>query len=133
MPYGVKGERPNAWLGMQLNGTTGAGGNLLAHGARLAVPTTQRPELVAFGFASGFIGTTSAGPRRSAGTDRREHGQGSARDSDTETIVFELAAPYQWDVPILAWLHARADERGLGAASDFSHQPYRPCVSGGGP
>ncbi|MFI2238389.1 hypothetical protein [Streptomyces chrestomyceticus] len=100
---------------------TGAGGNLLAHGARLAVPTARRPELVAFGFASGFIGKTP--PPAPAGALELTDvitGKAPARNSDTETIVFELAAPYQWDVPILAWIRAWADERGLGTAFDFS-------------
>ncbi|GCD34178.1 ornithine cyclodeaminase [Streptomyces chrestomyceticus JCM 4735] len=100
---------------------TGAGGNLLAHGARLAVPTAQRPELVAFGFASGFIGKTPP-PAPSGALELTDMitGKAPARTSDTETIVFELAAPYQWDVPILAWIRAWADERGLGTSFDFS-------------
>ncbi|MFK8849695.1 hypothetical protein [Streptomyces sp. Ac-502] len=100
---------------------TGAGGNLLARGARLAVPTARRPELVAFGFASGFIGDTP--PPAPVGALELADvmtGKVPARSSHTETIVFELAAPYQWDVPILAWIRAWADQRGLGTAFNFS-------------
>ncbi|MFI0263883.1 hypothetical protein ACH4OW_33255 [Streptomyces sp. NPDC017056] len=107
--------------GALLVSMTGAGGNLLERGARLAVPTARRPELVAFGFASGFIGDTPPPPPVGA-LELADviAGKVPARGSHTDTIVFELAAPYQWDVPILAWIRAWADQRGLGTAFDFS-------------
>ncbi|MFC9219397.1 hypothetical protein ACFT8W_01020 [Streptomyces hygroscopicus] len=107
--------------GALLVSMTGAGGNLLERGARLAVPTARRPELVAFGFASGFIGD----PPPPAPADALEladviTGEVPARASRTDTIVFELAAPYPWDVPILAWIRAWADKQGVGTAFSFS-------------
>ncbi|MCQ8832175.1 hypothetical protein [Streptomyces malaysiensis] len=107
--------------GALLISMTGAGGNLLKRGARLAVPTTRRPELVAFGFASGFIG--DAPPPVPADALQLADvitGKVPARGSHTDTIVFELAMPYQWDVPILAWIRAWADEQRLGTAFNFS-------------
>jgi alanine dehydrogenase len=107
--------------GALLVSMTGAGGNLLERGARLAVPTSRRPEVVAFGFAGGFIG--DAPPPAPAGTLELADviaGNMATRSSHTDTIVFELGAPYQWDVPILAWIRAWADERGLGTTFDFS-------------
>lgn len=107
--------------GALLVSMTGAGGNLVARGARLAVPTSRRPELVAFGFAGDFLG--DAPPPAPAGALELAEviaGTVPARRSPADTLVFELAAPYQWDVPILAWIRAWADKRGVGTAFDFS-------------
>jgi len=115
---------PNPGLvqpGALLVSMTGAGINLLKAGARLAVPTALRPELIAFGFASGFIRNTPP----PAPTDALEmadviSGTATARRSPTETVVFELAAPYIWDIPILAWIREWASQRELGTDFDFS-------------
>ncbi|WP_158542999.1 hypothetical protein [Phytoactinopolyspora halophila] len=100
---------------------TAAGLNLLPLGARLAVPTTQRPELVAHGFASGFLrdGPPPAPPDalELAEVIRNRH---SARRSPAETVVYELAAPYLWDLPILTWITDWAKRHGAGTTFDFS-------------
>lgn len=98
-----------------------SGMNLLPHGARLAVPTARRPELVAHGFSSGFL-RDGAPPAPPEAVQLAEVivGKAPARRSPTETVVFELAAPYLWDLPILAWIHDWATSRGLGSHIDFS-------------
>jgi hypothetical protein len=107
--------------GALLVSMTGSGGNVLQAGARLAVPTAQRPNVVAFGFASGWL----SGDRPSLPQDILELGDVIAgrqepRRSPSETLVFELANPYMWDVPILAWIRAWATKQGLGTDFDFS-------------
>lgn len=100
---------------------TASGLNLLGSGARMVVPTVQRPELVAHGFSSGFL--------RQAPPPPPPHalqladvilGRTPARSSAAETLVYELAGPYLWDVPILQWIRQWADARGLGSLVDFS-------------
>jgi len=107
--------------GALLVSMTGAGVNLLKAGARLAVPTALRPELIAFGFASGFL--SDAPPPIPADVLQVGDligGTTTARRSPSETVVFELAAPYLWDVPILEWIYQWATQRGLGTDFDFS-------------
>ncbi|GAA1491604.1 hypothetical protein [Brachybacterium sacelli] len=100
---------------------TAAGMNLMPLGARLAVPTAQRPELVAHGFSSGFL---RQGPPQTP-PDAVELaevilGNVPARRSQSDTVVFELAAPYLWDLPILAWISDWATRNGIGSITDFS-------------
>ena len=107
--------------GALLVSMTGAGLNLVGAGARRVVPPRQRPELVAVGVASGF--RRGGGP--AAQPDVVElsdviHGRAVPRHSPAETVVFELAAPYAWDVPILTWIHDWATSRGVGTEFDFS-------------
>jgi alanine dehydrogenase len=98
-----------------------SGLNLLPHGARLAVPTRKRPELVAYGFSSGFLpGGPPPAPPDALELAEVIAGTVPARQSPSETVVFELAAAYQWDVPILAWIREWAVTRGLGTTFDFS-------------
>ena len=100
---------------------TASGLNLLGHGARIAIPTAGRPELVAHGFASGLL--RKAPPPFPPGVlelAKVIDGSEPARSSETETLVFELAAPYLWDLPIFDWVTRWAAERGLGQHYDFS-------------
>ncbi len=100
---------------------TGSGLNLLPLGARIAVPTAQRPESVAHGFSSGFLrqGPQPTPPHALELADVIL-GKVPARQSPSETLVFELAAPYLWDLPILEWIRNWATSRGLGSNLDFS-------------
>jgi len=100
---------------------TASGLNLLGLGARIAVPTAERPELIGHGFSSGFL--------RQAPPPPPPHalqladvilGNAPARKSETETLVYELAGPYLWDIPILGWIRQWADARGLGFQINFS-------------
>jgi alanine dehydrogenase len=100
---------------------TASGLNLLGHGARIAIPTLQRPQLVAHGFSSGLL--RNEPPPFPPGVLELAtviDGSEPARSSETETVVFELAAPYLWDLPIFAWITRWAAERGLGQPYDFS-------------
>jgi alanine dehydrogenase len=47
-------------------------------------------------------------------------GKEEPRRFPSETLVFELASPYMWDVPILEWIRAWAAKQGLGTDFDFS-------------
>lgn len=95
---------------------THSGGNVLSAGGRLVVPTSIRPELVATGFSSGFF---RDGPPRIEGAALQLAdviaGRRPARDRPDDILVFELAAPYLWDVPILEWVHRWAAEAGVGS------------------
>ena len=100
---------------------TAAGLNLLALGGRLAVPTFQRPELVAHGFSSGFLreGPPPASPSAMELAEViLDHQQ--ARPSPAQTVVYELAAPYLWDLPIFTWITDWAKRHGVGADFTFS-------------
>ncbi len=100
---------------------TGAGGNALKAGARLTVPTTMRPKVVAFGFASGWLsGNPPPMPQDFLELGDVIAGKEEARRFPSETLVFELANPYMWDVPILEWIRAWAAKQGLGTDFDFS-------------
>jgi alanine dehydrogenase len=100
---------------------TASGLNLLGHGARIAIPTLQRPELVAHGFSSGLLRNPPPPfPPNALELASVIDGSEPARSSDTETVVFELAAPYLWDLPILDWVTRWAAARGLGLHYDFS-------------
>lgn len=100
---------------------TASGLNLLGLGARIVVPTASRPELIAHGFSSGFL--------RQAPPPPPPHalqladvivGKAPARDSEAQTLVYELAGPYLWDIAILGWIRQWADARGLGSQLSFS-------------
>jgi alanine dehydrogenase len=107
--------------GALLVSMTASGLNLLGHGARIAIPTAQRPELVAHGFASGLL--RQAPPPFPPGVLELAQvidGSEPARASDAQTLVFELAAPYLWDLPIFAWITQWGAEHGLGQQYDFS-------------
>ena len=47
-------------------------------------------------------------------------GKEEPRRFSSETLVFELASPDMWDVPILEWIRAWAAKQGLGTDFDFS-------------
>lgn len=101
--------------------TVGSGANLVAAGAQPVVPTSQRPEVVAIGFSSGFMSGTLPTPP----TPPRElgdvmTGSAAARDTREQTLVFQLPAPYLWDVPIFDWIIDWANQRGAGTTFDFS-------------
>lgn len=101
--------------------TFGAGLNLVGAGATSVVPTSQRPDVVALGFSSGFM----SGPRPAPSAPPRELGDiiaasMSARDSDDQTLVFQLAAPYLWDVPIFDWIIDWARSNDIGTDFAFS-------------
>jgi alanine dehydrogenase len=100
---------------------TAAGMNLLPLGARLVVPTSQRPQLVAHGFSSGFLreGPPPAPPTAMELAEIILDDQ-RVRRSPTETMVYELAAPYLWDLPILAWITDWAKRHGVGTDFAFS-------------
>lgn len=101
---------------------TASGMNLLPNGARLAIPTAQRPELVAHGFSSGFLKQGPPPPPPDA-LELAEVILGSSparQQSPPETVVFELGGVYLWDLPILAWIRDWASSRGLGSEIDFS-------------
>jgi alanine dehydrogenase len=77
--------------------------------------------LIGHGFSSGFL--------RQAPPPPPPHalqladvilGNVPARKSETETLVYELAGPYLWDIPILGWIRQWADARGLGSQINFS-------------
>jgi ornithine cyclodeaminase/alanine dehydrogenase-like protein (mu-crystallin family) len=100
---------------------TASGLNLLGHGARIAIPTLQRPELVAHGFSSGLLRNAPPPfPPNVLELARVIDGTEPARSSDAQTVVFELAAPYLWDLPIFGWITRWAADRGLGQPYDFS-------------
>jgi alanine dehydrogenase len=100
---------------------TGAAMNLLPRGARLAVPTAQRPELVAGGFSSGFLrGGPPPMPPEPLELADVITGKVPARRSPSQTLVFELGAPYLWDLPILTWIRDWAASRELGLDIDLS-------------
>jgi ornithine cyclodeaminase/alanine dehydrogenase-like protein (mu-crystallin family) len=100
---------------------TASGLNLLGHGARIAIPTLQRPELVAHGFSSGLLRNAPPPfPPNVLELARVIDGTEPARSSAAQTVVFELAAPYLWDLPIFGWITRWAAERGLGQPYDFS-------------
>jgi len=100
---------------------TASGLNLLGAGARIVVPTMQRPELIGHGFSSGFLRQAPPPPPPQA-----LHladvilGNTPARTSESEILVYELAGPYLWDIPIFGWIRQWADARGLGSRIDFS-------------
>lgn len=101
--------------------TFGAGMNIAGSGATSVVPTSQRPEVVAVGFSSGFM----SGPRPTPPVPPKElgdviAGNAPAREHDDETLVFQLAAPYLWDVPIFDWAIAWAKQNDVGTRFDFS-------------
>lgn len=101
--------------------TFGAGMNIVGAGATAVVPTSQRPEVVAVGFSSGFM----SGPRPAPPAPPRELGDVitgtvSARQLPDETLVFQLAAPYLWDAPIFDWVISWAEENRRGTRFDFS-------------
>lgn len=101
--------------------TFGAGMNIAGAGATSVVPTSQRPEVVAVGFSSGFM----SGPRPTPPVPPKELGDviaGSvpARESADQTLVFQLAAPYLWDVPIFDWVISWAEQNHKGTRFDFS-------------
>lgn len=100
---------------------TAAAMNLLPHGARLVVPTAQRPDLVAHGFSSGFL-RQGPPPVPSEALQLADviSGKETARESVSETVVFELGAVYLWDLAILAWIRHWATKRGAGAQISFS-------------
>ena len=107
--------------GALLVSMTASGLNLLGHGARIAIPTLQRPELVAHGFSSGLLRNPPPPfPPSALELAKVIDGSEPARSSDTETVVFELAAPYLWDLPIFGWITRWAAERGLGQPYEFS-------------
>ena len=100
---------------------TASGLNLLGPGTRIAIPTLQRPELVAHGFSSGLLRNAPPPfPPTALELAAVIDGSEPARSSDTETVVFELAAPYLWDLPIFGWITRWAAEHGLGQPYDFS-------------
>jgi alanine dehydrogenase len=100
---------------------TASGLNLLGPGARIAIPTLQRPELVAHGFSSGLLRNAPPPfPPNVLELARVIDGTEPARSSDAQTVVFELAAPYLWDLPIFGWITRWAADRGLGQPYDFS-------------
>jgi alanine dehydrogenase len=82
--------------------------------ATFVVPTTNRPQLVAFGFA------TPAGPRPAGDPDGVVQladvisGRVRAREDASRPVVFELANVYLWDQPIAAWAEDWARRQGLG-------------------
>jgi alanine dehydrogenase len=101
--------------------TFGAGMNLVGAGAVSVVPTSHRPEIVAVGFSSGFM----SGPRPTPPVPPLELGDviagtSPARQGADETLVFQLAAPYLWDVPIFDWVVDWANAHGVGTTFDFS-------------
>jgi len=100
---------------------TASGLNLLGLGARMVVPTAERPELIAHGFSSGFLRQAPPPPPpqalQLADVILRN---APPRTSDTETLVYELAGPYLWDIPIFGWIRQWADLRGLGQQINFS-------------
>lgn len=100
---------------------TAAGLNLLPLGAQLAVPTAQRPDLVAHGFSSGFLrdGPPPA-PPNAVELAEIIHEHQPARSSPAETVVYELGAPYLWDLPILTWTTDWAQRHGAGTDFSFS-------------
>ncbi|GAA2637685.1 hypothetical protein GCM10010307_35460 [Streptomyces vastus] len=100
---------------------TAAGLNLLPLGARLAVPTSQQPELVAHGFSSGFLrGGPPPAPPNAIELAQIIVNHQPARRSAAETMVYELAAPYLWDLPILTWITDWAKRNGVGTNFTFS-------------
>jgi alanine dehydrogenase len=100
---------------------TASGLNLLGLGARMAVPTFKRPELIAHGFSSGFLRQAPPPPPPHALQIADVIlGNAPARSSQTETLVYELAGPYLWDIPILSWIRQWADARGIGSHVNFS-------------
>lgn len=98
-----------------------AGMNLLSQGAGIVVPTAHRPELIAHGFSSGFLreGPPPSPPQALQLADVIR-GKVQARQSPSQTLVFELAAIYLWDLAIFAWIREWATSRGLGANVEFS-------------
>jgi ornithine cyclodeaminase/alanine dehydrogenase-like protein (mu-crystallin family) len=82
--------------------------------AAFVVPTTSRPQLVAFGFAS------PAGPRPAADPDGVIQlgdviaGGVRPRQDPAQPVIFELANVYLWDQPIVAWAEAWARDHGRG-------------------
>jgi len=107
--------------GALLVSMTASGMNLLAGGARLVVPTFQRPELVAHGFSSGFLKQRPpAPPPNVLQLAEVILGNMPQRESTSDTLVLELGAPYLWDIPIFAWIREWARNHGLGSRIDFS-------------
>lgn len=100
---------------------TGSGFNLLGPGARLALPTAHRPELIAHGFSSGLLRQKPPPPPPNA-LDLAEVIQGTtpARTSEAQTLVFELAGPYLWDIAILGWIRGWAEAHGVGSTVSLS-------------
>ncbi|WP_166973332.1 hypothetical protein [Brevibacterium atlanticum] len=100
---------------------TGSGMNLLSLGARFVVPTRQHPELIAQGFSSGFLSQAPPTmPSEAVELADVMLDHEPARSSSGQTVVFELGAPYLWDLPILDWINDWAIARELGTSISFS-------------
>ncbi|OZM78953.1 hypothetical protein [Pseudonocardia sp. MH-G8] len=107
--------------GTLLVSMTGSGMNLLEGGARLVVPTFQRPELISSGFSSGFLEQGSpAAPANALQLAEVILGNVPELGSGSTTLVYELGAPYLWDMPIFGWIREWARTRGAGSRIDFS-------------
>ena len=100
---------------------TGSGMNLLDEGARIVVPTRHHPELIARGFSSGFLSQgPPAVPSEAVELAEIMLDHEPAREISGQTLVFELGAPYLWDLPILDWINDWANARDLGTRISFS-------------
>lgn len=88
--------------------------------ASFVVPTTNRPKLVAFGFA------TPAGPRPAGDPDGVVElgdviaGRARVRGHAAQPVIFELANVYLWDPPIVAWAEDWARRHGAGQQIELS-------------
>jgi alanine dehydrogenase len=82
--------------------------------ATFVVPTANRPQLVAFGFAA------PTGPRPVGDPDCVVQlgdviaGSARAREAASQPVVFELGNIYLWDQPIAAWAEDWARRNRLG-------------------
>ena len=94
--------------------TRSAPPELVANGARLVVPTQNRPEIVAMGFA----GKNRPSPR----ADQDEvveladviTGAASARERGDQVVVFELGNVYLWDHAVVSWAYEWAKANSAG-------------------
>lgn len=87
----------------------------------LDLPTMQQPELVAHGFSSGFLRNGPPPPTPNA-VELAEIilNHQHPRRAPTQTVVYELGAPYLWDLPILTWISTWARRHGAGTDFTFS-------------
>ncbi|MDQ6934342.1 MAG: hypothetical protein M3130_03495 [Actinomycetota bacterium] len=100
---------------------TSSGRNLVPLGARVVMPTERRPELVAHGYSSGFFRQPPPPvPPETTQLADVILGATAARASADETLLYELAAMYLWDLPIFDWMVRWAVDHGAGTSIDFS-------------
>jgi alanine dehydrogenase len=100
---------------------TASGIGLLRLGARLVVPTAKAPELVAHGFSSGFLREKPPpAPPPALQLADVVAGAVPARTAPDQTLVYELAGAYLWDLPILEWITGWAAAHGVGTMIDLS-------------